>query len=73
MVSWRVLEGGEVGAAGPWAYVTAGYMALRFDIDGQTHFGWARISTDYGSTWVVLHDWAYETRPGEAIRAGDRE
>ncbi|OIQ29916.1 MAG: hypothetical protein BM564_03845 [Bacteroidetes bacterium MedPE-SWsnd-G2] len=47
------------------------YLGLKFDIDGATHYGWARIGAINGSTtnWVIK-DYAYNTTADEAINAG---
>ena len=55
---------------GPWAGVDNGYMGLEFEADGQTYYGWARITADYDDIYVVVHEWAYESTPGIGIAAG---
>jgi hypothetical protein len=57
------------------------YLGFSFTIDGQIHYGWARlISTVIGATrrfectsTVLLTGYAYNTVPGEPIRAGRKE
>lgn len=54
----------------------AGYLGLEFQIDGQTHYGWAQIEvfvSDYFRGPVMdttLVGFAYETIPGQAIDTG---
>lgn len=54
----------------------AGYLGLEFQINGQTHYGWAQVSIDahydFRRNWMrtTLVDFAYETIPGQAIRTG---
>jgi hypothetical protein len=66
-------EGG--GAFGFWFDAVNEFVALEFDIAGQSHYGWARLSVS-GSSDVntagtaTLHDWAYESIPGAQIRTG---
>ena len=48
--------------------MTNGFIGLRFFIDDQPHFGWARLSV---SDVVTLHDFAYQSTPNTAISAGD--
>ncbi len=70
MVQWiRLLDDNTV-SFGPWAGVDNGYMGLEFEADGQTYYGWARITADYDDINVVVHEWAYESTPGIGIAAG---
>jgi hypothetical protein len=57
---------------GPWAHVKNRYLGLKFQIKGQTHFGWARLSTKigFGGATGVLTGYAYETIPNKAIITG---
>lgn len=55
------------GCVGPWVNLTA-FAGVEFEINGDTHYGWVRISNfDLGGN--VL-DWAYETRANTPILAG---
>jgi hypothetical protein len=62
---------------GQWANDGKGlanaYLGLKFLINGQFHFGWARITvktgTGFGFT-ARLTGYAYETNPGQGIIAG---
>ena len=46
------------------------YLGLEFQINGQTHYGWAELST-YGRTGVnFLYGFAYETIAGKGIQTG---
>ncbi len=61
-----------------WANKGDGYLGLRFQVNGETHFGWARLSVSFSGgpppqrTWEAhLTGYAYETVPVQAlIRAG---
>ena len=59
----------DVGGSGPWHGVQYGLLGLSFEINGQTHYGWIRMS-GVSQVSFILHDWAYETRPGVPIKAG---
>ncbi len=59
----------SLGTGGPWHEVSHGILGLMFDIDGNTHYGWADISSD-SDYQMTLHSWAYETQPGVGIYAG---
>lgn len=53
-----------------------GYLGLEFQINGQTHYGWARVAIYAYYTYfrhvmrTTLLDFAYETIPGLAIKTG---
>jgi hypothetical protein len=61
---------------GPWAGVSNRYLGLKFIIEGETHFGWARlaVSCPYTSSAVTatLTGYAYETVPNRPIVAGEK-
>jgi hypothetical protein len=59
---------------GSWLEVSNRYLGLKFKIDGQVHYGWARLSTksSRGSRIVaLLTGYAYETEADKPIIAGD--
>jgi hypothetical protein len=62
-------NGGGLVAVGPWAGVTNGLLGVQFDIAGESHYGWVRV-TDRGPFVITIHEWAYETQPGIGIPAG---
>jgi hypothetical protein len=73
----EILLNGSTLYANSWANVTNQYLGLRFQIDGEVHFGWARLSVKFHGgppaerTWEAhLTGYAYETVAGEAITAG---
>jgi hypothetical protein len=54
---------------GPWLNATNQYLGLEITINGQHHFGWARLTfVAYGE--ATLTGYAYETVPGKAIVTG---
>jgi hypothetical protein len=59
---------------GPWLGAQDRYLGFEFYIDGQKHYGWARMSVDFpfafDTTGRIL-GYAYETTPGKPIIAGD--
>ncbi|MBE9490507.1 MAG: T9SS type A sorting domain-containing protein, partial [Bacteroidetes bacterium] len=58
------------GSRGNWSNKDDKYLGLRFNISGNTHYGWARLTVSVaGSTWVIK-DYAYNTIPDEPITAG---
>lgn len=61
---------------GPWINATNKYLGLKFLIDGQVHFGWARLtvgSWKLGEATATLTGYAYETIPGRLIHAGQQK
>jgi hypothetical protein len=57
---------------GHWQHVTNRYLGLAMRIDGQIHYGWARLSTSGVLNFqAVLTGYAYETEAGKSIVAGD--
>ena len=56
---------------GNWCNVTDGFIGLRFNIGGNTHYGWVRLDVGgSGNVWTVK-DYAYEDIAGTPILAGD--
>ena len=58
---------------GPWLNATDKFIGLRFEIAGQTHYGWARLDTRLDSTGgeFTIKDYAYESFSGVGILTGD--
>jgi hypothetical protein len=61
--------GSTSGSHGPWLNVTNKFLGLRFVINGEFHYGWARlnVSSIYDA---VLTGYAYEAVPNKEIQAG---
>jgi len=58
-------------SGGPWAHTTNRYLGLRLVINGQTHYGWARLNVDLlVSGKTVITGYAYETIPNQTIHEG---
>jgi hypothetical protein len=57
---------------GRWVNVTRRYLGLKFSINGQTHFGWARLNVTitYRGVYAALTGYAYETVPNAPIVTG---
>jgi hypothetical protein len=60
---------------GPWCQATNRYLGLKLLINGEVHFGWARLNVRCGGTggtdvFAVLTGYAYETVPNRPIIAG---
>jgi hypothetical protein len=52
---------------GYWGNAQGRFLGFEFTVQGQKHFGWARLN--FART--TLMGYAYETEPNKAIRAGD--
>lgn len=53
---------------GPWAKASNKYLGLKFLINGEVHYGWARVTVMY--TYSTLTGYAYETTANQPISAG---
>ncbi len=53
---------------GPWANAVRKYLGLKFLIDGEVHYGWARLTVTH--TGAILTGYAYETIANKPIPAG---
>jgi hypothetical protein len=63
------------GGFGSWANVTNRFLGVKFQVNGQTHYGWIgfrNVKADNHAIRAVLAGWAYETDPNKAIIAGDK-
>ena len=59
---------------GNWIHVVNRYLGLKFQINGQMHFGWARLTVKLSlqaPMQVLLTGYAYETQPNTPIIAGE--
>jgi hypothetical protein len=65
---------GNGGYSGFWAHATNRYLGLKFSIQGETHYGWARLTVYVvqGPSYVrsTITGYAYETVPNKPIAAG---
>jgi len=57
---------------GPWVNVKDRYLGLKFQIKGNTHYGWARLNVKVSKTTITatLTGNAYETIPNKPIITG---
>ena len=47
------------------------FVGLRFQYEGQTHYGWMEIANNVGTASGQVLGWAYEIRPDTPILAGE--
>jgi len=59
-------------SAGPWKETTRGFLGLKFIIQGQIHYGWARLSVTatFSGIYAAISGYAYETEPNTPILTG---
>lgn len=57
---------------GNWCDITDGYLGVRFNIDGATHYGWIRLDVGQIPSSFVVKDYAYNSIADEAITAGQQ-
>jgi hypothetical protein len=58
---------------GPWKDASNKYLGFKFEIDGETHFGWARLSVTCftpAAARVLLTGYAFETVANQPIVTG---
>jgi len=56
---------------GPWKDQTNKYLGLKFFVNGELHYGWARMTVTHNLKLTALTGFAYETEPNKPIRAGN--
>jgi hypothetical protein len=59
-------------SSGTWQKVEFAYVGLKFLINGQVHYGWARVKFPYpyGYKYPSIYGYAYESTPNTPIVAG---
>lgn len=59
-------------SSGSWHNIEFAYVGLKITIDGQVHYGWARIKFPYpyGYGFPSIYGYAYESIPNQPIIAG---
>ncbi len=57
-------------SVGAWPGAVNRFLGFQFEINGQTHFGWARLSVSRTPYTATLTGYAYETVPNRTIIAG---
>jgi len=78
MVGGRFFAGSGPSFYGPWRHAAKKYIGIKFSINGQAHYGWARVTVNtFIDHYLNVHirakltGYAYETQPNTAILAGD--
>lgn len=55
---------------GPWFDVSRRYLGLKFSINGETHYGWARLTVNWKQNIERLTGYAYESVANKTIITG---
>jgi len=55
---------------GYWCSATGMYLGLKFDINGNTHYGWAKLDVDAATMSWTLKEFAFNATPDEKIDTG---
>jgi hypothetical protein len=55
---------------GNWVGATDKYFGFRFNLGGNTHYGWARFDVSTDGASFTLKDYAYDATPNTMIPAG---
>ncbi|HEX8816554.1 MAG TPA: hypothetical protein VF753_13740 [Terriglobales bacterium] len=66
----------QVFSAGQWPYTNRRYLGLKFNVDGETHYGWARLDVGFEYPQHIeasITGYAYETIPNKPIVTGKTE
>ncbi|MBG15830.1 MAG: hypothetical protein CL853_05705 [Crocinitomicaceae bacterium] len=56
--------------AGPFLGTT-GFMGLKFNVGGNTHYGWIRVEVGANGEFLSIKDYAFDATPNTAIVAGE--
>jgi len=58
--------------SGSWGNIEFAYVGLKFLINGQWHYGWARVKFPYPGdvSYPSIYGYAYESTPNQSIVAG---
>jgi len=71
-IGLRVLSSGAFSTTiGEFEGDADGYIGMKFDISGNTHYGWIRVTPSSDGTTCTVKDFAYESTSGTGILAGD--
>jgi hypothetical protein len=64
---WSAWRRSSSGTVGQWWYTHNRYLGLQFVVNGETHYGWARVDTKNN---LILKGYAYETVANKPIVTG---
>lgn len=59
--------------SGPWAPDEDFYAGLSIRVNGEYHYGWVKLLADRESHAVFVQEYAFNEKPNQAIKAGQRK
>ena len=59
--------------SGPWAPDKDFYAGLSIRVNGEYHYGWVKLLADRESHAVFVQEYAFNEKPNQAIKAGQRK
>ena len=62
----------ETFQAGHWQDAKNKFLGLKLKLNGNTHYGWARLDVDSAGTEFTIKDYAFNSRPNSQILAGEK-
>jgi hypothetical protein len=62
----------ETFQAGHWQDAKNKFLGLKLKINGNSHYGWARLDVDSAGTKFTIKDYAFNSRPNSQILAGEK-
>lgn len=76
-ISWRTMTSGILrqsnSSYGQWTDPTDRFLAIRFSLNGNWHYGWVRLSVNIGTNVsFTIRDYAYNSLPNQSILAGEK-
>lgn len=75
--SWEILgwyyqdASSSTWSGGNWNGMSGKFIPLRLSVNGNIHYGWARLDVAGSSYPFTIKDYAYNSIPGQLIHAGD--
>ncbi|MEP7128819.1 MAG: T9SS type A sorting domain-containing protein [Chitinophagales bacterium] len=56
---------------GNWSGTDNGYLAMRFLVGANLHYGWLRMDISVDGSKITMKDYGYNSNPGDGIKAGE--
>jgi hypothetical protein len=54
----------------PVGELLTAYVGVEFSVEAAVHYGWIRVTVSGVGNGGIIHDWAYNSIPGQPILAG---
>jgi hypothetical protein len=53
--------------SGYWGGSSFAFLGIKFNIEGNSHYGWMRLNADRNGRGIYIKDYAYETTPDKCV------